>query len=82
MRSQDGDADGEKDDENEDDGDEQDGKTKNPIKKLKNWKQNQRELGLEHRGAMQAIPVRTAVWIKDKVEAGVHSAKDRFSMEA
>ena len=46
------------------------------------WKQNQRELGEEHRGAMQAKPVRTAVWMKDKVEAGVHSVKDRFSMEA
>ena len=31
---------------------------------------------------MQAKPVRTAVWMKDKVEAGVHSVKDRFSMEA
>ena len=61
---------------------EQEGKTKNPIKKLKHWKQNQRELGEEHRGAMQAKPVRTAVWMKDKVEAGVHSVKDRFSMEA
>ena len=75
-----GNEDGEDEDEQEDD--EQEGKTKNPIKKLKHWKQNQRELGEEHRGAMQAKPVRTAVWMKDKVEAGVHSVKDRFSMEA
>ncbi|KAI0037069.1 hypothetical protein K488DRAFT_39722 [Vararia minispora EC-137] len=58
------------------------GGAKNPIKKIRVWKQNQRELAKEHRGVMQAKPVRTAVWVKDKVEHGVHSVKDRFAMEA
>lgn len=82
VSGQDGDEDGDEDEEDGEDGDEEGAKTKNPIKKLKNWKQNQRELGQEHRGAMQAKPVRTAVWMKDKVEASVHNVKDRFSMEA
>ncbi|KZV63998.1 hypothetical protein PENSPDRAFT_757538 [Peniophora sp. CONT] len=82
VSGQDGDETGDEDEEDGEDGDEEGAKTKNPIKKLKNWKQNQRELGQEHRGAMQAKPVRTAVWMKDKVEASVHNVKDRFSMEA
>jgi len=76
----------ERDEEVEEDAGSQDvddeGHSKNPIKKIKAWKQNQRDLGAEHRGVMQAKPARTAVWRKDKVEDKVHSVKDRFSMEA
>ncbi|KAI0267273.1 hypothetical protein BC834DRAFT_822647 [Gloeopeniophorella convolvens] len=59
-----------------------DKKSGGPLKKLKKWKQNQRELGLEHRGVMQAKPVRTAMWMTDNVKQGVHSVKERFSMDA
>ncbi|KAI0050335.1 hypothetical protein FA95DRAFT_1555850 [Auriscalpium vulgare] len=65
------------------DGDsEGDGHRKGPIKKLKKWKANQRELAREHRGVMQAKPARTAVWMKDNVKQGMHSMKDRFSMDS
>jgi len=55
---------------------------RHPLRRIREWRQNQHELGLEHRGAMQAKPVRTAVWVKDKVEQGVHSVRDRFAMDA
>lgn len=38
-----------------------------PMKKLKNWKQQERELHMDHRGVMQVKPARTAVWMKDNV---------------
>ncbi|PSR75771.1 hypothetical protein PHLCEN_2v8888 [Hermanssonia centrifuga] len=51
------------------------------IQKLKDWKHHEQELHREHRGVMQMKPARTAEWVKDNVEEGVHSIKDRFSMK-
>ena len=36
----------------------------------------------DHRGIMQAKPVRTAEWLVDSVEDGAHAVKDRFRMKA
>ncbi|CAL1709607.1 unnamed protein product [Somion occarium] len=48
--------------------------------KFKKWKDNEAELHRDHRGMMQAKPVRTAEWIKDNVEDAAHAVKERFSM--
>ena len=49
---------------------------------VKAWRENERELHRDHRGIMQLKPARTAEWLKDKVEDGAHSVKERFSMRA
>lgn len=54
---------------------------KGVVGKLKEWKQHEKELHMQHRGIMQAKPARTAEWIKDNVEEGAHHIKDRFSMK-
>ncbi|KAM5531360.1 hypothetical protein V8D89_006496 [Ganoderma adspersum] len=51
------------------------------VGKIKDWRQHERELHRDHRGVMQAKPMRTAEWIKDNVKDGVHSARDRFKMK-
>jgi hypothetical protein len=48
------------------------------LQKVKDWKSHQRELAHEHRGVMQAKPMRTAEWIKDNVEEGAHALKGRL----
>lgn len=57
------------------------GKKGGLIGKLKEWKDNEKELHRDHRGMMQAKPVRTAIWLKDNVEEGAHAVKERFSMK-
>ncbi|KAI1792363.1 hypothetical protein LXA43DRAFT_972528 [Ganoderma leucocontextum] len=52
------------------------------IGRAKDWRQHEKELHRDHRGVMQAKPMRTAEWIKDSVKDGVHTAKDRFKMKA
>ncbi|KAI0057306.1 hypothetical protein BV25DRAFT_1973301 [Artomyces pyxidatus] len=65
------------------DGDsEGDGQKRGPMKRLRKWKQNQKDLHREHRGVMQAKPARTAVWMKDNVKQGMHSVKERFAMDS
>ncbi|KAI0080428.1 hypothetical protein K474DRAFT_1637659 [Panus rudis PR-1116 ss-1] len=51
------------------------------VGRFKDWKDNEKELHRDHRGLMQAKPVRTAVWVKDNVEESLHSAKERFHMK-
>lgn len=55
---------------------------KGPVSKLKEWRQHQKELHRDHRGIMQAKPARTAQWMKDNVEEGVHAVKERMKMHA
>ncbi|EED84133.1 predicted protein [Postia placenta Mad-698-R] len=70
-------------DESHDDADTSDNdKAKGPITKLKDWRQHERELHRDHRGIMQVKPARTAQWMKDNVEEGVHAVKDRFKMHS
>ncbi|EED79792.1 predicted protein [Postia placenta Mad-698-R] len=70
-------------DESHDDADSSDdNKAKGPITKLKDWRQHERELHRDHRGIMQVKPARTAQWMKDNVEEGVHAVKDRFKMHS
>lgn len=69
-------------DEEESDEEEDDEQDKGVIKKLKHWKQHQKNLHRDHRGIMQAKPARTFEWVKDNVEEGAHSLKDRFSMKS
>ncbi|RDX44545.1 hypothetical protein OH76DRAFT_1408962 [Lentinus brumalis] len=52
------------------------------IGKAKEWRKHQKELHRDHRGIMQAKPMRTAEWIKDSVEDSAHAVKDRFKMKA
>lgn len=52
------------------------------VGKIQDWRQHERELHRDHRGVMQAKPMRTAEWIKDNVKDGVHNARDRFKMKA
>ncbi|EPQ51591.1 hypothetical protein GLOTRDRAFT_117939 [Gloeophyllum trabeum ATCC 11539] len=65
--------------ESEQEGDE---KTHNPIKKLKQWREHEHELGREHRGLKQAKPARTAEWIKDNVENAVDKVEGRFKQRS
>ncbi|TBU59824.1 hypothetical protein BD310DRAFT_1038272 [Dichomitus squalens] len=51
------------------------------MEKVKDWRQHEKELHRDHRGIMQAKPVRTAEWIKDNVKDSVHNAKDHFKMK-
>lgn len=51
------------------------------VSKLKDWRQHQRELHRDHRCIMQAKPARTAQWMKDNVEDGVHAVKERMKMQ-
>ncbi|RPD52908.1 hypothetical protein L226DRAFT_617720 [Lentinus tigrinus ALCF2SS1-7] len=51
------------------------------IGKAKEWRKHQKELHQDHRGIMQAKPMRTAEWIKDSVEDSAHAVKDRFKMK-
>ncbi|KAH9830601.1 uncharacterized protein C8Q71DRAFT_785114 [Rhodofomes roseus] len=60
----------------------EDGGRKGPIAKLKDWRQHERELHRGHRGVMQAKPARTAQWMKDNVEEGVHAVKERMKMHS
>ncbi|KAH9937796.1 uncharacterized protein BXZ73DRAFT_89230 [Epithele typhae] len=48
----------------------------------KAWRKHEKELHRDHRGLMQAKPVRTAEWIIDSVEDGAHAIKDRFKMKS
>ncbi|KAJ3549406.1 hypothetical protein NM688_g5177 [Phlebia brevispora] len=60
----------------------QDGEEKTGmIGKFKNWRRQEKELHREHKGIMQMKPARTAEWIKDSLEEGIHDAKHRFSMK-
>ncbi|KZT64142.1 hypothetical protein DAEQUDRAFT_718539 [Daedalea quercina L-15889] len=59
-----------------------DGESKGPISKLKDWRQHEKELHRGHRGIMQAKSARTAEWMKDSVEDGVHALKERMKMHA
>lgn len=52
------------------------------VSKVKDWRQHERELHRDHRGIMQTKPARTAEWIKDNVQEGVHGVKSRFAMKA
>ncbi|KAH9916920.1 uncharacterized protein B0H18DRAFT_1214852 [Fomitopsis serialis] len=63
---------------------EQDGESesKGPIERFKDWRQHEKELHRGHRGVMQAKPARTAQWMKDNVEEGVHAVKERMKMHA
>ena len=66
-----------------DDGtDHEGGGKKGVVGKLKKWRQGEKDLHKEHRGVMQMKPARTAEWIKDNVEEGVHHMKDRFAMKS
>ncbi|KAI0922964.1 hypothetical protein AcV5_009819 [Taiwanofungus camphoratus] len=58
-----------------------DGK-KNFVAKFKDWKEHEKELHRDHRGIMQAKPARTAQWMKDNVEGGVHAVGSRFKMKS
>ncbi|KAI0753253.1 hypothetical protein C8Q80DRAFT_1229046 [Daedaleopsis nitida] len=51
------------------------------VGKVKNWRKHEKELHRDHRGIMQAKPVRTAEWIKDNIEDSAHAIKDRFKMK-
>lgn len=64
------------------DGDETDGEKKGVVGKLKKWREHEKELHKQHRGIMQVKPARTAEWIKDNMEEGVHHMKDRFTMKS
>lgn len=59
-----------------------DGEKYGIVGKVKAWRQHEKELHRDHRGIMQAKPMRTAVWIKDNVEDSAHAVKDRFKMKA
>lgn len=52
------------------------------IQKFKTWRKHEKELHREHRGIMQVKPMRTADWIKDNIEEGLHDVKERFSMKS
>lgn len=52
------------------------------IGKAKERRKHQKELHRDHRGVMQAKPVRTVEWIKDNLEDSAHAVKDRFKMKA
>ena len=58
------------------------GEKKGFVGKVKEWRQHEKELHRDHRGMMQAKPVRTAAWIKDNIEDGAHAVKERFKMKA
>ncbi|TFK47367.1 hypothetical protein OE88DRAFT_1666098 [Heliocybe sulcata] len=70
------------DDGHESEQEEGDGHTRNPIKKLKQWRSHEHELGREHRGIKQAKPARTAEWIKDNVENAVDKVEGRFKQKS
>ncbi|OSD00665.1 hypothetical protein PYCCODRAFT_1479096 [Trametes coccinea BRFM310] len=57
-------------------------KKRGVVRKLKEWRQHEKELHRDHRGMMQAKPARTAEWIKDNIEEGAQAVKDRFKMKA
>lgn len=50
------------------------------VGKIKDYKNNQKDLHRKHRGAMQWKPVRTMKAIKDQMKVGVVKTKTRFSM--
>ncbi|KAH9941531.1 hypothetical protein B0H21DRAFT_752338 [Amylocystis lapponica] len=52
------------------------------VGKLKGWRQHEKELHRDHRGVMQSKPARTAQWMKDNVEGGVHAITSGFKMKA
>ena len=71
-----------KGDETGEEGDD-DGEHKKGVKdKFREWRQHEKELHKDHRGIMQAKPMRTAKWVLDNVEDRIHSAKDRFKMKS
>lgn len=77
-------SDGGSEDEEEDgDSDGEEGADGRPgaVGKFKRWRQHQKELHRDHKGIMQLKPARTAEWIKDNVEEGLHDAKQRFTMK-
>ena len=82
------DDDRESEDEDNDDDDDGGGEGKGRprkrslVGKVKDWRQHEKELHRDHRGIMQAKPVRTAEWIKDNVKDSVHNAKDHFKMKS
>ena len=80
------DDDRESEDEDNDDDDGGEGKgrprKRSLVGKVKDWRQHEKELHRDHRGIMQAKPVRTAEWIKDNVKDSVHNAKDHFKMKS
>ena len=45
------------------------------------WRTHERELHKQHRGIMQKIPARTAVWVKENVEEAGHKIRDRFTLK-
>jgi hypothetical protein len=61
--------------------DNEDDEKKGIVGKIKKWRQGEKDLHKDHRGIMQMKPARTAEWIKDNVEEGVHHMKDRFAMK-
>ena len=81
-----GDSEDSPDDEaNEGNGDElEEGKKEHRgvVGKFKAWREHEKELHRDHRGIMQAKPVRTAEWLLDNIEDGAHAVKDRFKMKA
>jgi len=50
------------------------------IGKIKEYKENEKDLHRKHRGAMQWKPIRTMKAVKDQMKVGVVKAKTRFSM--
>lgn len=74
---------GSTDGEGEEDEDEDDSEKKKGVaRRVQKWRQGEKDLHKDHRGIMQMKPARTAEWIKDNVEEGVHHMKDRFAMKA
>jgi len=50
------------------------------IGKIKEYKENEKDLHRKHRGAMQWKPIRTMKAVKDQMKVGAVKAKTRFSM--
>jgi hypothetical protein len=67
-------------DTDEDDSSSSDEENTGIIGKMKEYKENQKDLHRKHRGAMQWKPVRTMKAMKDQMKVGVVKAKTRLSM--
>ena len=57
------------------------GSKKGLTREIRAWRQGEKDLHQDHRGIMQMKTARTAEWVKDNVEEGIHRVKDRFAMK-